>query len=63
MVLAVPSLVERNANFNTYLPASANHPKATEAFRREALAPIRTTSTSASGTSTSTPTCPTRKVL
>jgi predicted small lipoprotein YifL len=38
MALAVPSLAERNANFNAYLPASASHPNATETFRREASA-------------------------
>jgi cytochrome c peroxidase len=36
--LAVPSLAERNANFNAYLPASANHPNASESFRRAASA-------------------------
>jgi cytochrome c peroxidase len=36
--LAVPSLAERNANFNAYLPASANHPNASESFRRAAPA-------------------------
>ncbi len=38
MALAVPSLAQRNANFNAYLPASASHPNATETFRREASA-------------------------
>jgi cytochrome c peroxidase len=36
--LAIPSLAERNANFNAYLPASANHPNASESFRRAASA-------------------------
>jgi cytochrome c peroxidase len=36
--LTVPSLAERNANFNAYLPASANHPNASETFRRAASA-------------------------
>jgi hypothetical protein len=36
--LAVPSLAQRNANFNAYLPVSTNHPNATESFRREASA-------------------------
>ena len=36
--LAVPSLAERNANFNAYLPASAIHPNASESFRRAASA-------------------------
>ncbi|HXZ10969.1 MAG TPA: hypothetical protein VEG64_01130 [Candidatus Sulfotelmatobacter sp.] len=36
--LAVPSLAVRNQNFDQYLPASANHPNATERFRHAALA-------------------------
>jgi cytochrome c peroxidase len=36
MVLHIPSLTERNASFDLYLPASANHPNALEAFRRPA---------------------------
>ena len=36
LALAVPSLAARNANFNAYLPASANHPDASESFRRAA---------------------------
>ena len=36
--LTVPSLAERMANFNAYLPASANHPNASETFRRAASA-------------------------
>jgi hypothetical protein len=36
--LAVPGLAERTANFDQYLPASANHPNASERFRHPALA-------------------------
>lgn len=36
--LHIPSLTERNAGFNLYLPASANHPNAQETFRRPASA-------------------------
>ena len=36
MNLAVPSLADRNNNFDLYLPASANHPNASETFRRAA---------------------------
>jgi cytochrome c peroxidase len=36
--LHVPSLTERNANFNQYMPASSAHPDAIEAFRRAASA-------------------------
>lgn len=36
--LHVPSLTERNASFDLYLPASPNHPNATESFRHEATA-------------------------
>lgn len=36
--LHVPSLTERNASFDLYLPASANHPNASETFRRAASA-------------------------
>ncbi len=36
MALAVPSLSARTANFNAYLPASADHPNASESFRRAA---------------------------
>lgn len=36
MALAVPSLAERNADYNAYLPITTNHPNATETFRREA---------------------------
>ena len=38
MALAVPTLAQRNANFNAYLPASASHPNASETFRRQASA-------------------------
>ena len=38
MQLHIPSLTERNAAFDRYLPASANHPNASEAFRRAASA-------------------------
>jgi hypothetical protein len=36
MNLQIPSLAVRNANFDQYLPASANHPNALEPFRRAA---------------------------
>ena len=36
--LHVPSLTERNASFDLYLPASPAHPNATESFRHEATA-------------------------
>jgi hypothetical protein len=36
--LAVPGLTERTANFDLYLPQSANHPNASERFRRPAVA-------------------------
>jgi cytochrome c peroxidase len=35
--LKVPSLAVRNQNFNLYLPASANHPNASESFRHAAI--------------------------
>jgi len=38
MNLAVPSLAQRNANYNQYLPMTLNHPSATEAFRHIAMA-------------------------
>ena len=38
MQLHVPGLAERMANFNAYLPASANHPNALEVFRHAAVA-------------------------
>jgi hypothetical protein len=34
--LAIPSLSDRNANYDLYLPATASHPNATETFRRAA---------------------------
>jgi len=34
--LVVPALAERNQNYDLYLPASANHPHASERFRRAA---------------------------
>jgi cytochrome c peroxidase len=36
--LAIPSQGDRLANLNAYLPASQNHPKATESFRHAAVA-------------------------
>jgi cytochrome c peroxidase len=36
--LQVPGLTQRNQNYNQYLPVSANHPTASERFRREAVA-------------------------
>jgi cytochrome c peroxidase len=36
--LAIPGLADRTANFDQYLPASANHPNATERFRHPAVA-------------------------
>ncbi|WP_263356482.1 hypothetical protein [Acidicapsa ligni] len=36
--LHVPSLTERNSSFDLYLPASTNHPNATESMRRAASA-------------------------
>jgi hypothetical protein len=38
MNLAVPSLAQRNANYNQYLPVTLNHPSASEAFRHAAVA-------------------------
>jgi len=38
--LAIPSLPVRNQNYDLYLPATANHPNASEAFRRAASAAI-----------------------
>jgi hypothetical protein len=35
--LAVPALADRTAHFNQYMPASANHPNATERFRHPAV--------------------------
>jgi hypothetical protein len=34
--LAIPSLADRNENYDLYLPASASHPNASERFRRAA---------------------------
>jgi len=36
--LAIPSLADRNQNYDLYLPATANHPNASERFRRAATA-------------------------
>jgi hypothetical protein len=36
--LAIPSLADRTANFDAYLPVSANHPTASERFRHAAVA-------------------------
>ena len=36
MSLTIPSLDERNASYDLYLPATANHPIASETFRRAA---------------------------
>jgi len=36
--LGIPRLAERTANFELYLPPSANHPNATERFRHPAVA-------------------------
>jgi cytochrome c peroxidase len=36
--LFIPTNAQRIAEFNSYLPASANHPNASEAFRHEAVA-------------------------
>ena len=36
MALHVPSLAERNANYDLYLPVTPNHPNATETFRHAA---------------------------
>ena len=38
MNLAVPSLAQRSANYNQYLPMTLNHPSASEAFRHIAVA-------------------------
>ena len=35
--LAIPTLAQRNQNFDQYMPASANHPFATERFRHPAV--------------------------
>ena len=36
--LAIPGLTERNQNYNQYLPATLNHPHASERFRHMAVA-------------------------
>jgi hypothetical protein len=36
-VLAIPNLTDRTANFDQYLPASPDHPKASERFRHRAV--------------------------
>jgi hypothetical protein len=36
MNLTIPSLADRTANYDLYLPATANHPNASETFRRAA---------------------------
>ncbi len=36
--LAIPSLAQRNQNFDQYMPASTTHPNATETFRHPAVA-------------------------
>jgi len=36
-MLAIPTQAQRVANFDQYLPASANHPNASERFRRSAV--------------------------
>ena len=38
MALAVPTQTQRIANYNQYLPVTANHPTASEAFRHPAVA-------------------------
>ena len=38
MQLAIPGLSDRNANFDSYLPVSNNHPNASERFRHAAVA-------------------------
>jgi hypothetical protein len=38
MNLQIPSLADRTANYNLYLPVTANHPVASERFRRAAVA-------------------------
>jgi|SRR5580704_8424680 hypothetical protein len=38
MALSIPSLAVRMQNFDLYLPPSANHPNASEAFRHRAVA-------------------------
>jgi len=36
--LAVPTLAQRNQNYDAYLPVTSNHPNATESFRHPAVA-------------------------
>jgi hypothetical protein len=36
--IQIPSLATRNQNYDQYLPATANHPNASEQFRRQAIA-------------------------
>ena len=38
MGLNIPTLAQRNQNFDQYMPVSANHPNATETFRHPAVA-------------------------
>jgi cytochrome c peroxidase len=38
MALHIPGLAERTANYDAYLPVTANHPNATESMRRPAVA-------------------------
>jgi len=38
MNMSIPSLAQRNENFDKYMPATPNHPNATETFRRGAEA-------------------------
>jgi cytochrome c peroxidase len=38
MTLAVPTQAQRIANFDQFMPVSANHPNATESFRHQAVA-------------------------
>ena len=37
MQLAIPTLAQRNANFDQYMPVSSIHPNATEQFRHHAV--------------------------
>jgi len=37
MALAIPDLTQRTQNYNAYLPATANHPNATERFRHPSV--------------------------
>jgi cytochrome c peroxidase len=38
MALSIPNQADRTANFNQYMPVSANHPTASEQFRHHAVA-------------------------